>query len=212
MKAQWGEYSIALLYPTFGIRWRWKVNVIPRLLYAWKRYVPIAGGWVGFRTSLSKFWQRENPLPQLRIEPQTINPVHSHYTDYAIPSLTCLQQLSYDAITTKQTIRQRSIVIIALITERTVQYTTFFTICIPHVLQNRILDKSQLYWTHMHFCSCIWIWIIKCKDLYVDYCLQHQVCKVYLKTIKVNKTSGLQGRPPPLNVLQGITMCQGAKN
>jgi len=53
--------------------------------------------------------------------------------------------------------------------------------------------------------------IIKCMDLYIDYCLKHQVCKVHLQTLEVNKTSGLQSRPSPPKVLLDITMCQGAK-
>jgi len=49
-------------------------------------------------------------------------------------------------------------------------------------------------------------------DLYVDYCLKHQVCKIHLQTLKVNKISGLQSRPSPLKVLLDIIMCQDAKN
>jgi len=56
-----------MLYPKFGIRWRQRVNAM--LLHAWKSPAPTAGGWVGSRTSLDMLWQRENPLPRLRIEP-----------------------------------------------------------------------------------------------------------------------------------------------
>jgi hypothetical protein len=48
-------------------------------------------------------------------------------------------------------------------------------------------------------------------DLYVDYCLKHQVCKVHHQTLEVNKASGLQSRPSPLKVLLDITMCQVQK-
>ena len=75
MKARRGEYSITLLYPKFGIRWRQRVNAV--LLHAWNSPAPIAGGWVGSRTSLDRLWERENPLPRLRIEPQTKHPLQS---------------------------------------------------------------------------------------------------------------------------------------
>jgi hypothetical protein len=45
----------------------------------------------------------------------------------------------------------------------------------------------------------------------IDYCFKHQVGKVHLQTIKVNKMSGLQSRPSPLKVLLGITTYQVAK-
>ena len=93
-------------------------------------------------------------------------------------------------------VRQRGFVIIMLITGRTVEYMTFFTMCIPHVLHNRILDKLQ-YIQHtctvVHVSGFVDLWrhyyvrIIKCMDLYVDYCLKHQVCKVHLQTLEVNK-------------------------
>lgn len=75
MKAQRGEYSITLLYPKFGIRWRQRVNTM--LLHAWNSPVPIAGAWVGSRTSLNRLWQRENPLPQLMIEPHIAHSLQS---------------------------------------------------------------------------------------------------------------------------------------
>lgn len=33
-----------------------------------------------------RFWRRENLIPLPRFEPQTIQPVTSHYTDYVIPA------------------------------------------------------------------------------------------------------------------------------
>jgi len=64
----------------------WIVKAIPRPLYPRERPgAHCIGGWVGPRASLNGC-EKSRPPPLPGFDPQTVQPVASGYTDYAIPA------------------------------------------------------------------------------------------------------------------------------
>ena len=78
-----GSRGIALPFHDHGTRSGWGVSVTSRPLFTpGKDPVPIVyGGWVGPRAGLDRCGKSR---PQPGIDPRTVQPVTSRYTDYAI--------------------------------------------------------------------------------------------------------------------------------
>jgi hypothetical protein len=85
MRAQRVSRPIVVLF-NFGARWGWAVNAMPQLIYPreWPS-TPCIGGWLGPMAGVDGC-RKSRPPPGFN--PQTVQPITRHYTDYAIPE-TC---------------------------------------------------------------------------------------------------------------------------
>ena len=83
-KAHKGSSDIALLFFNLGAIWGWLVNATPQPLYLRGRPgTRCTGSWEGPRAGLN--WCGKS-LPHRGIDPRTVQPVASRYTDWTIPA------------------------------------------------------------------------------------------------------------------------------
>jgi hypothetical protein len=85
----WGSGFIDPQFLDFGTSWGWVVSYTPLPLYPGERApgTHFIGGWVGPRAGLDDMEENSWPYQDSNSHPSVVQPVASHYIDYAIPAL-----------------------------------------------------------------------------------------------------------------------------
>jgi hypothetical protein len=78
MKAHSKSRGIDILFFNHGTKWEWEFNTTPQLIYPRNAWYRRLGGPQG---QYSQVWKSSSPLG---LDPQTVQPVVRHYTDYTI--------------------------------------------------------------------------------------------------------------------------------